>query len=33
MKMATAVIRTTCVENITKSLEDVGIKGMTSSRD
>ena len=29
MKMITAVVRTTCVENITKSLEDIGITELT----
>lgn len=31
MKMVTAFIRTTSLERIVKSLEDIGIKGMTIS--
>lgn len=31
MKMITAIVRTTSLEGIVKSLEDIGIKGMTIS--
>ena len=31
MKIVTAIVRTTCLESIVKSLEDMGIKGMTIS--
>lgn len=29
MKLISAVVRTTCLEGIVKSLEKIGIKGMT----
>ncbi|MEK6671879.1 MAG: P-II family nitrogen regulator [Nitrospirota bacterium] len=29
MKIISAIVRTTCVENIAKALEDIDIKGMT----
>ncbi len=31
MKMVTAIVRTICLEGIVKSLEDMGIRGMTIS--
>ncbi len=32
MKIVTAIVRTTCLEGIVKSLEDAGIKSMTISQ-
>ncbi len=29
MKMITAIVRTTCLEGIVRSLEEIGVKGMT----
>ena len=29
MKMVTAIVRTTCVESIVRSLESIGVRGMT----